>query len=220
LYTSSLESDPFCIVPVEIAGDDVTYSEVIGDRRLNRSDKWLNRSIEFEVGSQRKPVQIEPSPRGRLSSRELQLLEHLIVNPSRYRQNRHGLPTHAMQNGQLFVFLALQAVLPTRQRPALLLRRSLTNTSEERPMRSKFEEWETGLLCQLWHRVELRALDDRARTPQWLMKQVSRELRHMQMEYMPREQPTNFNHLVPDYDKDVYRFAKSVLKKAKGPSLK
>jgi hypothetical protein len=86
-------------------------------------------------------------------------------------------------------------------------------------MRSKFEEWETGLLCQLWHRVELRVLDERAKTPQWLMKQVSRELKHMQMEYTPNGLGTGFNHPVPEYDEDVYEFAKSVLKKANRPSL-
>ena len=53
-------------------------------------------------------------------------------------------------------------------------------------MRQHFEEWERGLLCELWHRVELRILDTRERTPSWLLHQMQVELQRMRMEYRPQ----------------------------------
>ena len=53
-------------------------------------------------------------------------------------------------------------------------------------MRNHFEEWERGLLCELWHRVELRILDNREKSPAWLLHQTQVELQRMQMEYRPR----------------------------------
>ena len=115
------------------------------------------------------------------------------------------------------VFLALQAVLPTEHRPSLLLGRPLTNTSVGEPMRNTLEPWETGLLCELWNRTELAVLDDRPKTPQYVMRMFDRTLRKMQMEYRPSS--TNFPsqqncHPVPDYTEDVHDFAKKVLRRA------
>ena len=115
------------------------------------------------------------------------------------------------------VFLALQAVLPTEHRPSLLLGRPLTNTSAGEPMRSRLEGWETGLLCELWNRTELAVLDDRPKTPQYVMRTFDRILRKMQIEYrrhgldLPSQTWTN---PVPDYTEDVHDFAKKVLRRA------
>lgn len=56
-------------------------------------------------------------------------------------------------------------------------------------MRNQLEPWESGILCQLWHRVELNILDERPKTPQHLLRKVGRELRDMQWEYKPTAQP-------------------------------
>lgn len=115
------------------------------------------------------------------------------------------------------VFLALQAVLPTEHRPSLLLGRPLTNTSVGEPMRNKLEAWEKGLFCELWNRTELAVLDDRPKTPQYVMRTFDRILRKMQIEYrrhgqdLPCQIQTN---PLPDYTEDVHDFAKKVLKRA------
>ena len=84
-------------------------------------------------------------------------------------------------------------------------------------MRNTLEPWETGLLCELWNRTELAVLDDRPKTPQYVMRMFDRTLRKMQMEYRPSS--TNFPsqqncHPVPDYTEDVHDFAKKVLRRA------
>lgn len=115
------------------------------------------------------------------------------------------------------VFLALHAVLATEHRPSLLLGRPLTNTSVGKPMRSRLEPWESGVLCELWNRAELAVLNDRPKTPQYVMRVFDRELRRMQLEY--RKSITDIPSQMhcnppPDYTEDVYGFAKKVLKKA------
>jgi hypothetical protein len=84
-------------------------------------------------------------------------------------------------------------------------------------MRNTLEQWERGLLCELWNRAELAILDDRAKTPQYAMRMVDRELRKMQLEYrrssvaFPCQMQTN---PVPDYTEDVHDFAKKVVRRA------
>ena len=84
-------------------------------------------------------------------------------------------------------------------------------------MRNTLEQWEKGLLCELWNRAELAILDDRAKTPQYAMRMVDRELRKMQLEYrrhgvdLPCQMQTN---PLPDYTDDVHDFAKKVLRRA------
>ena len=111
------------------------------------------------------------------------------------------------------VFLALQAVLPTEHRPSLLLGRPLTNTSVGEPMRSTLEQWERGLLCELWNRAELALLDDRPKTPQYALRMVDRELRKVRLEYRPSSTyfPSQQNCMpVPDYAEDIHGFAKRI----------
>ena len=84
-------------------------------------------------------------------------------------------------------------------------------------MRNTLEQWEKGVLCELWHRAELAILDDRARTPQYTMRMVDRELRKMQLEY--RRETLDFGTAVhtnplPDYTDDVHDFAKKILHRA------
>ena len=73
------------------------------------------------------------------------------------------------------------------------------------------------MLCELWNRAELALLDDRAKTPQYAMRMVDRELRKMQLEYrrhgvdLPCQMQTN---PLPDYTDDVHDFAKKVLRRA------
>ena len=50
-------------------------------------------------------------------------------------------------------------------------------------MRNTLEPWETGLLCELWNRTELAVLDDKPKTPQYVMRLFDRTLRKMQLEY-------------------------------------
>ena len=115
------------------------------------------------------------------------------------------------------VFLALQAVLPTEHRPSLLPGRPLTNTTAGEPMRNELEPWETGVLCELWNRTELAVLDDRPKTPQYVMRVFDRTLRQMQLEYRrsSTDIPSQQNCMpVPDYTEDVHDFAKKVLRRA------
>lgn len=84
-------------------------------------------------------------------------------------------------------------------------------------MRNTLEPWERGLLCELWNRTELAVLDDRPKTPQYVMRQFDRTLRKMQLEYRPSSTnfPSQMNcNPVPDYTDDVHDFAKRVFKRA------
>ena len=84
-------------------------------------------------------------------------------------------------------------------------------------MRNTLEQWEKGVLCELWNRAELAILDDRAKTPQYAMRMVDRELRKMQLEY--RRGSVDFmtqmqTNPLPDYTDDVHDFARKVLRRA------
>ena len=73
------------------------------------------------------------------------------------------------------------------------------------------------MLCELWNRAELAILDDRAKTPQYAMRMVDRELRKMQLEYRRTAMGVgNCNNTNPpsDYTEDVHDFARKVLRKA------
>lgn len=86
-------------------------------------------------------------------------------------------------------------------------------------MRNKLEAWESGVLCELWHRVELNVLDEKPRTPQHLLKQVGRELRDMQWEYKPRVEQGKSCYPPSDQElNDRFEFAKRRLRwKGKSP---
>ena len=84
-------------------------------------------------------------------------------------------------------------------------------------MRNTLEEWEKGLLCELWNRTELAVLDDRPKTPQYVMRMFDRTLRKMQLEYRPSLETFKSQQScnpVPDYTEDVHDFAKKVLRRA------
>ena len=56
-------------------------------------------------------------------------------------------------------------------------------------MRSELSPWEKGLLCSLWHRVELDLMDSKEETPQALLRTVSRRLEEMRWEIRPTISP-------------------------------
>ena len=56
-------------------------------------------------------------------------------------------------------------------------------------MRSKLEPWETALLCQLWHGVEVNLMDEMPKTPAHLLRVVKRRLEELQWEVKPRLRP-------------------------------
>lgn len=70
-------------------------------------------------------------------------------------------------------------------------------------MRSKLEPWESGILCQLWHRVEVNILDERPKTPNHLLRQVGRELRDLQWEYKPKAEPGKGSAPLPPVDRSI-----------------
>ena len=49
-------------------------------------------------------------------------------------------------------------------------------------MRSELSPWEKGLLCSLWHRVELDLMDNPEKTPGRLLQLVKRKTEEMQWE--------------------------------------
>lgn len=53
-------------------------------------------------------------------------------------------------------------------------------------MRNQLEPWERGILCSLWHRAELTLMDERAKTPQHLLKVMDKVVRDMRWEYKPK----------------------------------
>ena len=66
-------------------------------------------------------------------------------------------------------------------------------------MRSKLEPWDKGLLCQLWHRVELNLMDERPRTPSHLLRTMGRELKDMQWEHRPSLSPGQTTSAPPTF---------------------
>jgi len=78
-------------------------------------------------------------------------------------------------------------------------------------MRTKLEPWEIGILCELWHRVEVNILDDRPRTQMHLLRQVGRELRDMQLQYKPKAEPGNSSRPLTSPDRSIeFEFSKRV----------
>ena len=56
-------------------------------------------------------------------------------------------------------------------------------------MRRELEPWEKSLLCQLWNRVEINLLDERAKRPEHCLRMVDRVLKEMQWECRPKLRP-------------------------------
>ena len=89
----------------------------------------------------------------------------------------------------MFGVIAPLRVATTETSPAAPFSQGLKKQLTNKAMRSELEMWEKGLLCSLWHRVELDLMDNHAKTPTYLLRVVKRRLEEMQWEVRPTISP-------------------------------